>query len=86
MLCEELGLMRTNAVLAVPHKCAPELESLGFISPVSMAIFQMLEPDSMKRPNWLSPIDYSISHEFTEMLEHGFLLCWLHQLENHRVS
>ena len=70
----------------VPHKHLPELEFLDFISPVSMSVLQLLEPDGMKRSHWLPPIDWSISHEVTEMLEHGVFLVSLHHLKNSKVS
>ena len=72
-----LGLMRGTMLHGIPHKIVPELECRVFISPVSTAIFQLLEPDGVKCPNWLLPINHSLSHQLAEMLEHGFLLFWL---------
>ena len=61
---------------AVPHQHMPEFELLGFISPFGMAIFELLDPNSMIRLHSLPPIDGSIGHELTEVFEHGLLLGW----------
>ena len=60
----------------VPHQHAPEFELLGMVFPVGTAIVQLLEPDSIICPNWLPPIDCSVSHELTEVFEHGLRLGW----------
>ena len=70
----------------VPHQHMPEFELLGFISPISMAIFQLLEPDDVIRPHWLPPIDCSVGHELTEVFEHGLFLGCPFRLKNRQLS